>query len=157
MNLDDDFYLNNFYCVIRPDNPSDFSYMGLFFALSDPLDISPKLEYHLNLFNETKKDLEGDENINFFLGKKEYLVCNYLRTNRFPEEYFVKHESIIRCIYSRKDFYTYQSLFHSKLDTIITSINISLPKPIPDILKQVNTPKPKNSDTIAVIPFNVHS
>lgn len=150
LQLDEEFYLNNFYCVIDAANSSYFSYLGLFFALSNPLDLIPKLEYHLEQYNRFKNDEDGS--IEYFLGELEYAVCNYLRTLRFPEDYFVKHESIIRWIYSRRDFYFYQHHLHKKMDILIAAINRAIPKPIPDILLTAeNHKKQKREAQICVI------
>jgi len=123
--LDIDFYLNSFYYIIKPGSHYYFSSLGLFFALSDPLKIISLLEYHLEKFNQHNNEEDAD---GYFLDKLEYLVCNYLRTNRFPEDYFAKHDKIINWIYNKRETEVYRSEINSKLEALISSINKLSPK-----------------------------
>lgn len=131
MKLDKEFYLDNFYYVIKSDNRFYFSYLGLFLALSDPLKVIPILEYHLKEFLLYDKEKLGAEH---FLGKLEYLVCNFLRTNRFPEDFYAKHDKIINWIYSKKTLHENQIRIDAKLEALLTAVNKVTPKNIPNIV-----------------------
>ena len=127
MKLDEEFYLNNFYCVLKADSKFYFSYLGLFLALSDPLRITPILEHHLDDFLFYDEEKQGPE---YFLGKLEYLVCNFLRTNRFPQDFFAKHDKIINWVYSRQNLLAYQNQVDRKLESILNAFNKISPRKV---------------------------
>lgn len=137
--LEEEFYLNNFYCIVKPDSDFYFSYLGLFLALSDPLKITPILEHHLKDFIINDKEKQGTEH---FLGNLEYLVCNFLRTNRFPEDYYARHDKIINWIYSKQNILSYQEQIDKKLEAVLAAINKACSTKVPaEAIKTVSTKK----------------
>lgn len=126
--LEEEFYLNNFYCIVKPDSDFYFSYLGLFLALSDPLKITLILEHHLKDFIINDKEKQGTEH---FLGNLEYLVCNFLRTNRFPEDYYARHDKIINWIYTKQSMLHFQEQIDKKLEGILAAINKACSTKVP--------------------------
>lgn len=120
IDLDVDFYRDHFYCTLKADRPSYFLFLGLFFSLSDPLLLVPKLEFHLSEFMKEDAKRKNEES---FLVQLEFTVCNAIRTARFPEDYFVKHDRIINWIYSKRDEARKQAELNLKLEAIIAGIN----------------------------------
>ena len=98
-NLDADFYLNHFYYVLNHHDALYKSYLGLFLALSDPLRVVPILEYQFNQFYSDEVGRAAAEN---FLNELEYTACNFIRTNRFPEDYFAKHDKIMNWVFAKR-------------------------------------------------------
>jgi hypothetical protein len=149
--LDADFYLDHFYYVLRPDNPSYLSFLGLFLSMSDPLLVIPKLEHHLKEFLRHDALGRGAES---FYGSLEFTVCNAIRTAHFPEDYFIKHDKIINWVYGKRDLAKYQQDINFKLDALIAGINCIIPEQ--KISKEIIRLKPgrkKNVDQeVLVLP-----
>ncbi len=118
--LDADFYAEHFYYVLHHDEPFFRSYLGLYLALSDALEIVPILEYQYERFMEAKPESESPE---FFLDQLEYTACNFIRTNRFPEDYFIKHDKIVNWIFSKRQFRKYEQSLEQRIGFLIKAIN----------------------------------
>lgn len=125
LNMDPEFYIDHSYYVIKPNHSSYIAYLGLFFCMSDPLLVVPKLERQLKQFlihDPLGRSAES------FLGELEFVVCNAIRTARFPEDYHVKHDKIINWVYNERESDQYKKEINAKLDALISGINKMLPK-----------------------------
>lgn len=149
LKMDPEFYIDHFYYVIKPNHPAYSTYLGLFFCMSDPLLAIPKLEYHLKQFLIHDPLGRGAES---FLGELEYLVCNAIRTARFPEDYHVKHDKIINWVYNKRESYQYKKELNAKLDALISGINKMLPdRKIPKDITRVTTERKDKEEQDVVI------
>ena len=121
--------------------------MGLFLALSNPLRIVPILEYQYNQFYSDEAGKAGAEN---FLDELEYNACNFIRTNRFPEDYFAKHDKIMNWVFAKRDFRRYENFIDDRISNLLEVLNKFIPKDIPkEVVTKVNANK-KNNDSVIV-------
>lgn len=135
MGFDSEFYMDHYYCVIEPTHPSYKSYIGIFIALCNPMILVPLLQHHLQEFTANeKKSITGKD----FLDLLEYHVCNFLRTNRFPEDYFAKHDKVMNWVQSKRDLEIIKSDITAKFEDLITALNKITGTNIP---KEVVSPK----------------
>jgi hypothetical protein len=118
--LDPELYLNHFYYVLTPANSLYEIYLGLFFSLCDPLMLIPLLNYHLE-----KYITEGKTNstVEDFFNQMEFRVCDFMRKNRFPEDYYARHDKIMNWVFGKRDLAKYQNVVNSKLDLLIDVLN----------------------------------
>ncbi len=149
LNMDPEFYIDHSYYVIKPNHSSYIAYLGLFFCMSDPLLVIPKLERQLKQFLIHDPLGRGTES---FLGELEFIVCNAIRTARFPEDYHVKHDKIINWVYNKRESDQYKKEINGKLDALILGINRMLPdRKIPKDIARVATGRKKNEEQDVVI------
>lgn len=145
--LDADFYLNHFYYVLNHNDSAYLAYLGLFLALSDPLRIIPILEYQYNQFYNDEAGSNAAEN---FLNELEFSACNFIRTNRFPEDYFAKHDKIMNWVFAKRDLRRYEDLMNNRFANLIDVLNKFIPKNIPkEVLTKVNIDR-KSNDYVKV-------
>ncbi len=144
--LDADFYAEHFYHVLHYDDPFFMSYLGLFLALSDALEIVPILEYYYGKFIEAEND---NKSADIFLDKLEYTGCNFIRTNRFPEDYFIKHDKIMNWILSKREFKKYEQALELRMSSLIKAINKATGTRVQE--EVVNRPVDQNSVKKSVI------
>ncbi len=149
LKMDPEFYIDHSYYVIKPNHDSYITYLGLFFCMSDPLLVIPKLEHHLKQWLIHDPLGRGSES---FLGELEFTVCNAIRTARFPEDYHVKHDKVINWVYSKRESDQYRKETNAKLDALISGINRMLPEQkIPADIIRVSPERRKKEDQEVVI------
>lgn len=152
--LDTDFYAEHFYYVLHHDDPFFKSYLGLFLALSDALEIVPILEYHYERSKEVNPESESSE---IFFNELEYTACNFIRTNRFPEDYFIKHDKIMNWVLSKREFKIYEKTLETKMALLIEAINkATSPRITPKIVDKIiskGKPAVRNRDINIVAGF----
>lgn len=149
MGLDPEFYIDHYYYVINPSHPSYKTYLGIFIALSNPLSVVPILYRHLEEFLADDKSTRTAED---FFNMLEYRVCNFLRTNRFPEDYFAKHDKVMNWVHGKKDFEKFQSEITTKFDGLISALNKMTGSNIPnEIVTEKRHKKQKDVNPVQVI------
>lgn len=148
-NLDADFYLNHFHYTLNHKDPAYKTYLGLFLALSNPLKIVPILEYQYNQFYIDEAGRAGAEN---FLNELEYIACNFIRTNRFPEDFFAKHDKIMNWVFAKRDFRRYENLIDDRISSLLEVLNKFMPKDIPkELVTKVNADRKNNNVIVSVV------
>ncbi len=147
LKLDANFYIDHFYCTIQPTDVAYTSYLALFFSLSDYLKLVPLLEHHLKEF--TANDCEGRA-AEDFLGLMEFQVCAYLRSNRFPEDWFAKHDKILNWVYAKKAQIENEKQLQDMMHLLINAVNKTAKTPMPKEILQ-KPPKEKAKPVVKVI------
>jgi UDP-3-O-[3-hydroxymyristoyl] N-acetylglucosamine deacetylase/3-hydroxyacyl-[acyl-carrier-protein] dehydratase len=66
-----------------------------------------------------------------FLNELEYIACNFIRTNRFPEDYFAKHDKIMNWVFTKRDFRRSENLIDDRISSLLQVLNKFMPKDIP--------------------------
>jgi hypothetical protein len=140
---DADFYSEHFYYVINCTDIYYRSYLGLFLSLGNALEIVPILEYHYEKFMEAKSGIASPED---FLNELEYTACNFIRTNRFPEDYYIKHDKIINWIFSKRQFRKYETALETKIELLVNTISKMSGTRIPS--EAVAKIKPKKTSAV---------
>lgn len=128
LKLDADFYIDHFYQVIEPKDNSYLTYLPLFLCMNDYLRIIPVLEFHMEEFAATDCEQRGEEG---FLGLLEIHVCNFIRSNRFPEDWFAKHDKILNWVYSKRSSIEADKRLKEMMGTLVDAINKSIKINIP--------------------------
>jgi hypothetical protein len=101
------------------------------------------LEHHLKEF--AAKDFEGGEPEDF-LGLVEFHVCASLRSNRFPEDWFAKHDKILNWVYSKRAQVENETQLRGMMQQLIEAVNTSAKAPVPVELFQKITVQKKDSE-----------
>lgn len=152
--LDADFYAEHFYCVLNYNDAFFKSFLGLFLALSDALEIVPILEYQYGKFIEAESDSALSDD---FLNELEYSACNFIRTNRFPEDYFIKHDKIVNWIFSKREFRRYERTLESKMQLLLKAINKISDNRIPEeVLRDKKTDSKPSSEEPVIYVIESH-
>lgn len=143
LRLDADFYIEHFYRVIQPDDIAYASYLPLFFSVNDYLKLIPLLEHHLKEF--AAKDCDG-RGADGFLSVIEFHVCAYIRSNRFPEDWFAKHDKILNWVYSKRTQIENEKQLREMMQQLIEALNKSAKAPVPVELFEKVTAKKKDAN-----------
>ncbi|MFN8298369.1 MAG: hypothetical protein U0T75_04620 [Chitinophagales bacterium] len=141
LKLDADFYLEHFYCTIQPADVAYKSYLALFLSLSDYLKLLPLLEHHLKEFMLNDEERRGADG---FLDLMEFQVCAFLRSNRFPEDWFAKHDKILNWVYTKRGQIENEKQQQEMMQRLIEAVNKTAKAAIPaEILEKSSKVKPE--------------
>ena len=155
LKLDADFYIDHFYLILQPNDSAYTTYLPLFFSLNDYLKLIPLLEYHMQEFALSDIEKRGEEG---FLNLVEFQVCRYLRSNRFPEDWFAKHDKILNWVYSKKAQLENGKQLREMMQLLVDAVNKTAKVPVPAELFQKAEPKKKSAGiTVRVIEDRVET
>lgn len=147
LKLDADFYLDHFYCALQPTDVAYRSYLALFLSLGDYLKLIPLLEHHLKEFVCNDNEGRGADG---FLDLIEFQVCAFLRSNRFPEDWFAKHDKILNWVYAKRGRIENEKQQQEMMQRLIDAVNKTTKAAIPTEILQ-KRPNEKTEQLVKLI------